>query len=222
MKKASSMIELVITIVVMGIAMMTLPLMLTRVQNNNAFAMQQEILLALKTKIGDIITYKWDENSSTETSNIAIIDVNNSDPELRRFPDTNNTIRVGHINKKKRRKFFSNITSATLPGQWNSDTAFDDIDDFTGTVKFNATGGLDYRFDFNMTTDVGYISDIAQYNGTSIDGFIFSGDKLANVAGSTNIKIITTTARGEDISTFKLQTYSSNIGESQLLRRTYQ
>ncbi len=221
MKKASSMIELVIAIVVMGIAMMTLPLMLTRVQNNNTFAMQQEILLAIKTKIGDIITYKWDENSIAGTSNVAVLDVNNSDSELERFPDNNSTRRVGHINQNKRRKFFSNITAATLPGQWNTGTPFDDIDDFTGTVKFNAVGGLDYRFNFDMTTDVGYIRDIANYKGRSINNFIFSGNKLANAAGSTNIKIITVTVKGKDISSFKLQTYSSNIGGSRLLRRTY-
>ena len=220
MKKASSMIELVIAIVVMGIAMMTLPLMLTRVQNNNAFAMQQEVLLAVKTKIGDIITHKWDENSNVGTGNIAVLDVNNSDSELKRFPDNNSTRRVGHINQNKRRKFFTNITAATLPGQWNTGTTFDDIDDFIGTVDFNATGGLDYRFDFNMTTDVGYISDKVNYSN-DINGFIFSGNKLANAAGSTNIKIITVTVKGKDISSFKLQTYSSNIGESRLERRPY-
>ena len=220
MKKASSMIELVIAIVIMGIAMMTLPLMLTRVQNNNAFAMQQEVLLAVKTKIGDITTFKWDENSILSTSNVAVLDVNNSDSELARFPDNNSTRRVGHIDKNKRRKFFSTNRVATLPGNWSAGTAFDDIDDFIGTVDFNATGGLDYRFDFNMTTDVGYISDDANYSA-NINDFLFNGTKLSNASGSTNIKIITVTVRGEDISSFQLQTYSFNIGESRLLRRPY-
>ena len=216
MKKASSMIELVIAIVVMGIAMMTLPLMLTRVQNNNEFAMQQEILLALKTKIGDIITHKWDERSQVGAGEIAILDVANSDPELIRFPNNSQT-RIGHTDRERRRKFFTNNTR---PGGFGIGVPFDDIDDFIGTVTFNAEDRLDYRFNFNMITNVGYINDNTDYTQNTIT-FTFTGNRQA-VAGSTNIKIITTRVVGVNISTFQLQTYSSNIGESQLLRRTYQ
>ena len=49
MRKAASMIELIIAIVVMGIAVMTLPILLLKTQNNNAYTLQQEIILAART-----------------------------------------------------------------------------------------------------------------------------------------------------------------------------
>ena len=65
-----SMLELVVAIVVMGIVVMSLPLILTQVQNNNAFAMQQEAILAAKAKIGDVLTYEWDANSISQFQNL--------------------------------------------------------------------------------------------------------------------------------------------------------
>ena len=104
MRKASSMIELVIAIVVMGIAVMTLPMMLERTQANNAFAMQQEAILAAKTQIGDIITFPWDENSLSTTSNVvAVLDTDSVGNYQR---EVNTTRRVGHVAQDKRRKFF--------------------------------------------------------------------------------------------------------------------
>ena len=215
LRKASSMIELVIAIVIMGIAVMTLPLMLERVQENNAFAMQQEAILAAKTQLGDMITYPWDENS-LKNNVVAVLDTQSASYQR----EVNTTRRIGHVKQDKRRKFFSNETNASVIGTATNNIT--DIADFDTDVavlnKLNAAdadfaGSLDYRFDFNMTTSVRYIDDTG-----SPTNFIFPD---TNISTTSNIKMITVTLQGDNISTFKLRAYSSNIGESELLRRNY-
>ena len=102
LRNGSSKIKTVVAIIVMGIAMMTLPMMLTTVQNNNAFAMQQEAILMARTQLGDIMTYPWDENSIKNGISI-VLDTTNGDSNLSRFPDSNSTRRIGHIKGDKRR-----------------------------------------------------------------------------------------------------------------------
>jgi type II secretory pathway pseudopilin PulG len=219
MKKASSMIELVIAIVVMGIAMMSLPLMLTRTQSNNEFAMQQEAILAARTQIGDILTYRWDENSTNSKFVSAVLDTNSTN--FKRYPDENSTRRIGHVKGDKRRKFFNAITPATSVahlGNLFDGNDTDDIDDFKDTnktvVDSSEITNLDYRFDFNMTTNVGYVSDAFIPGKT----FVFN---TATLGTTTNIKMVELTLKGAGLSTFKFRAYTTNIGQGQLLRRVY-
>lgn len=194
------MIELVIAIVVMGIAVMTLPLMLERTQTNNAFVMQQEAILAAKTKLGDIITYPWDDNS-LQNDIVAVLDTN-GDNDYNRTAGT--TRRKGHVIQDKRRKFFNAITN---PGDVAGVVS---ISDFNGDSKtLSPTSTLDYRFTIDLNTTVNYVSDSA-----------FAFPTLTQV-GTSNIKMITVEASGDEMSTFRLRAYSANIGESQLLRRNY-
>lgn len=222
MRKASSMIELVIAIVVMGIAMMALPLMLTRTQSNNEFAMQQEAILAARTQIGDILTYRWDENSINSELDSAVLDTDSVNANFERT-DINNTRRIGHVKADKRRKYFTAITPAStnFGDTADGDTFPDDIDDFKDTNKSIITNageetaiGLDYRFDFNMTTNILYVDDTLP----AITPFIF---QKVSAGHTTNIKMVELTLQGNGLSTFKLRAYSANIGQGQLLRRDY-
>jgi len=216
MKKASSMIELVIAIVVMGIAVMTLPLMLERTQANNAFAMQQEAILAAKTQLGDIVTFPWDENSLNTTTNVvAVLDTDSANYQR----EVNTTRRIGHVVQNKRRKFFNNETNASDIGGALTDNIID-IGDFdnsnvslTPAAAGEDAGVLDYRYDFNMTTRVRYIND------TPNTPFAFATD--GNKTLTSNIKMIEVELQGDGLTTFQLRAYSANIGESQLLRRDY-
>lgn len=214
MSKASSMIELVIAIVVMGIAIMTLPLMLTRTQNNNAFAIQQEAILASRTQIGDILTYPWDENSKNNTY---VLDTNST--YFKR--ETNSTRRKGHVKGYKRRKLSSTPTYASSVLGIEVPGVYDDIDDFNSgairkVIETNGTAiaGLDYKFDFNMSTNVVYVKD------NYVNGTIFELNATALIGQTSNIKMIELQAKGGDIN-LKLRAYSTNIGENELLRRTW-
>lgn len=217
MRSAMSMIELVFAIVIMGISVMSLPLILTQVQSNNAFAMQQEAILAAKTKIGDILTYEWDENSYDTTAQRAYVLDTASDAELSRIAGT--TLRVGHVNAENRRKFFGVATNPTTAGTLGNDGNFNDIDDFSGQAATiaatleNAGVGLDYVFTLTLTPTITYAADSANYTVNPLGVFALNPDNNATI---TNIKTISVQVTGGD-QTITLRAFACNIGESTLL-----
>lgn len=236
MRRASSMIELVIAIVVMGIAMMTLPLMLEKVQSSNTFAMQQEALLAARTQLGDITTYPWDENS-LKSNIVAILDVNSTLTPVTLQRDSNTSLRrVGHVFADKRRKFFDPLepnNAATTPANLGIDAGgnIDDIDDFANTttnllapiLAETTDTGLDYKFDdLNMSIFAHYISDAANYSLQDMATFTFPTPASAVTNGSTNIKLIELRLSGTGLdNNITFRTYATNIGESEILRRDF-
>lgn len=227
MRSAMSMIELVFAIVIMGIAVMSLPLILTQVENNNAFAMQQEAILAAKAKIGDILTYEWDDKSYDVTVQRSyVLDTTNGDSELGRVGTTNQ--RVGHINADNRRKLYDstvalNSRSASAIGSDGGD--LDDIDDFSGqattiSATLETAGTLDYVFTtLTLTPTITYAADTANYASSTLGTFILNPADSGTI---TNIKTISVAVSGAQ-NAITLRTFSCNIGESSLLpSRPYQ
>jgi len=218
MKKASSLLELIIAIVVMGIAVISFPTVLMQTQSNNTFALQSEVLLGVRVKLGDILTYRWDENSLVDDKIFVL--VTDGDSELNATAGT--TRRIGHVNADKRRKFSPDLNSSTPVANLGSDSGdLDDIDDFDGSVEtLQATTestNLDYRFtDYNITTSVVYVDDTANYSGTTLSFTL----KDSNISHTSSIKMITLSVSGTDIP-FKLRSYACNIGELELLRKTW-
>ncbi|WP_200763586.1 type II secretion system protein [Nitrosophilus alvini] len=224
MKKSFTMIELIITIVVMAIAMMTVPLILAQVMKSEEFSLNQEALLAGATKIGNVMTYQWDEKNVGELDLKHVLDVAGGDSELNRWPDANSTLRIGHFEGEDRRKFFSTILSASTIGIDDSnETNFpDDIDDFNGrtnTLVVNSASDSDYVKSFTLTTTVKYVSDSADYSQSTVS-FDFS---TSGAATTTNIKMIevkiTDNLNNEEIAAFR--SFATNIGGYKLLQRTF-
>lgn len=220
MRSAMSMLELVFAIVIMGIAVMSLPLLLTQVQTNNAFAMQQEAILAAKTKIGDILTYEWDNHSYDTTAQRSFaLDTANGDIAFSRVGTTNQ--RIGHINVDYRRKLYDatvvlNDRSASAIGADAGD--LDDIDDFSGqattiAATLETAGTLDYVFTaLTLTPTITYASDTATYSNPILT---FTFDPV-NANAITNIKTISVQVTGTN-QNITLRAFSCNIGESTLL-----
>ncbi|KFL34476.1 MULTISPECIES: type II secretion system protein [unclassified Sulfurospirillum] len=225
MRVAMSLIELVFAIVIMGIAVMSLPLILTQVQNNNAFAMQQEAILAGKKTISAILTSAWDiksyPNSDTNVSSPYVLDVSNGDPALDRFPNTN--MRIGHVKTNNRRKFYDSNTSASNI----TENGFNDINSFDGDItkiilEENAKT-LDYVLDFDVKSNISYANDQADYSQKILNNFTFN----PQVHGATtNIKTITVTVRDKSDNNKTMITFHafrSQTGDNILLTtRPYQ
>ncbi len=221
MRKAASMLELIIAIVVMGIAVMTLPILLLKTQSNNAYTLQQEIILAARTKMGDTLTYRWDEHSLVDDKIFVL--KTNGDSELNATIASGFIRRIGHVKGDKRRRFSPDLNSSTPVANLGPDGGdLDDIDDFDGRVDTlelsPQTTSLDYHFtDFNLTTKVVYISDNANYNATNLN---FTFDTNASTTTSS-IKMLTLKVAGPNSIPFTVRSYSCNIGESELLRKAY-
>lgn len=216
-------IELVVAIVVMSIAIMSVPLLLSQTSKTDEFSISQEAILAGATKIGNILTYPWDDKLVGLLSVKYILDVSNGDDELNRsVADTNR--RKGNFKANYRRKFNSNLTFASLTlgraGDTNT-TVYNDLDDFNGTVQTITSGGVgDYIKDFNLTTTIKYISDSANYSLTTLN---FGELNISSSTPSTNLKMIevkvTDPNSNEEITT--LRAFSANIGSYELIYRIF-
>jgi prepilin-type N-terminal cleavage/methylation domain-containing protein len=228
MKRAAfTMIELIITIVIIGIVSLSFPLIMTQTGNNILVAAQQEAVLAAKTYIGTILSYPWDDNTYAEGSltrgMILETDGTSADDEFNRVVDTN--FRAGSIAGDNRRRLIDNSTINKQPttsgagGDWGGNDV-DDIDDFNDkTQDLNvASSDMDYIFQLRLTPTVSYVSDEAVYTSQNLT-FAFNTGSV----GITNIKmvsmnVVNATASAPNVN-IVLRAYSSNIGEIELLER---
>lgn len=225
MRKASSMLELVIAIVVMGIAVMSLPLILTQSQNANAIALQQEVILATKTKLGYILSYEWDANSYDANASVSrVLDTNASTSANAAFYTTT-TIRTGHVQADNRRRLGDTMVAPTADGgaNWGSG-ALGDIDDFDGKTEHTTvvSADMDYIFNLDLNSTVSYISDAPSAGTYNNQDMNFTFNASSTPANPTNIKMIT--VRTVDTSNnvnIILRAFASNIGESGITKKAW-
>jgi len=203
---AFSLIEVVFTIVVVGVIIMSLPSMTSVSSKSIENSLVQEAIFAASAELNQATSYYWDRNSLdvNGTSSLSkVINLNN---------DCNATtkLRPGHINQAKHRTCL-NDTSITTTADTNDTTvqnlnnavgSSDTFEDTTGTFAVSAEG-----YKEALTTDVS----------------ISFADFGAATALNKNIKKITATikdSQGNDI--VVLSTYSANIGEVDYEIRSYQ
>ncbi|MBE0496893.1 MAG: hypothetical protein IBX45_10805 [Campylobacterales bacterium] len=232
MRSAFSMIELVISIVVMGIVVATLPMILLQTQNNLAYALQQEAIMATKAKMGYILAYDWDVNSYEVTSGFTRAlntDGTAADNAFNQVALSVPPRRIGHVqaNGRQRLRDATPTPKGTFLADSNRATGYPDIDDFDGVGENIAVTATDYDVVLRttLTPTINYVSDSlvggVNYNGKILP-FTFA---TAAAAGITNIKMIeirtTDTATGGNTIDLTLRAYASNIGESRTLERTW-
>ncbi len=226
-KKGFTFIELIVAIVVIGIALMSVPLLLSQSSRSDEFSINQEAILAATTKMGDILTYPWNDTNSSGI--LQVFDVTHGDSQLNRYPDINSTRRIGHFKENFRRKFYDNSdniehnASITLGLESHDHGDFNDIDDFNDTNFSVASGGLgDYIQDLNLSVRVFYIrNNDVNYSQSPVLNF---GDiNTTSHIPSTNIKMVEVNVSdghtNQIITTLKA--FSCNIGSYQLLYRTF-
>lgn len=226
MRKATSMIELVFAIVIMGIAVMSLPLVLTQVQNNNSFALRQEVILSIKTKLSYILAYQWDQNSYDALADIERVLTIPSSSDTDVDFNTSTIRRKGHIIADGRRRLFDDLNASTTKANFKNDIVNDDIDDFDGnseTKTIIATALDDFIFNLELNSTVNYIQDTlvaGDYATSSTINFAFNPNNTTT--NRTNIKMITVKATANGIDNpISMYAFSSNIGQSKIAKRTW-
>ena len=229
-----SLVELVLAIVIIAISLMSIPMLIGESSKSNEYSLIQESVMAARTKLGNILTFPWDHNSTRKNSSGAIIGLvvveTNGDSDLNR---TVNTIyRRGHVPLNDRRHYDidSNSTFQLLAqpiGKEAGETTISDIDDFNGTsvsVALTGAAGVKGDFDYlnssdlNITTNVYFLDDNNSYQGAKNINFSF--DVANKVAHTTNIKMIelsVDSAYSKD--PFILRAFSSNIGSNSQLHK---
>jgi prepilin-type N-terminal cleavage/methylation domain-containing protein len=228
-KKAFSMIELVIAIVVIGIVAASFPLILTQTSNNVAFAMQQEAILTAKTYMGTILSYTWDSSSIVldieGNPHVVVLSTNNAV-----FENPGDPLRKGHVDQEKRRVMAYDAASLGLI-EVTPNMVVDPIYKSINNYKKGqpeaienltvVTANNDSIVNIELQSEVDYVNDgnAATYIGKEV-GFNFDD---ADAGRSTNIKMVTVRATSPGIRGINvtLRAYTSNIGELELKEGVY-
>ena len=217
MKKAFTLIEIIFTIVIMAGIFMVIPKLIMIANKNERFAMKQDAYFNAITLTKQASTLPWDENNTNALS--ALKTANNT-------IDCNSTthIRPGSFLSSNGRTCDDSLSASTIGSEEGSDyLLFDDIDDFNGSeVLTTQEGNNRYKIDTQVTyLDGSTISTLAKEMTIDMS-------TMAAIAGSTNIKKLTTTIkyngkkalyRGKVIARFPY--YSANIGQFTLAKREW-
>lgn len=226
-----AMIELIFAIVIIGITLLSAPLILNMSIQSSNVAMQQESIAATASELSLILTYPWDEGDTNDTTGYGILRVTNGDSDL------NITNRLTNdINETYARRFNTGTErlNASLPATFgNADTTNNnDIDDFDGNTRgvslylnseesFLSQNEGEYLKgeNFSLTTTITYGVDTANY--TAASGVDFNNPFAPAAAGSTNIKLIhvelsDNTGEIEHNQSISLYGFACNIGNARI------
>ncbi len=233
-RRGFTMIELIFAIVIIGIVSLTIPVVLINNARQTENNLLHEAVLIAATKMGQTITYPWDENSVNPgtLAKAEVLDVGGGDIELNRNVTAFTTdFRVGHFIEALHRRMtpLNNSRSATPVANLGSDAGDrDDIDDIMADLPVVTTNNAEgYKHNYEVRTVVGYANDAAVY-GNAIIFFNFNPGIVGNV---TNLKVVETSVWREDdpignagvyddeVVTFR--SFAANIGETDYYKRTY-
>ncbi len=216
--KAFTLIEILVSLIIIGIVATTLPLMLqTGVKTAKNSAME-EIFYQEFSLLQLINTMYFDENNTIGDNYYKDLNATGGDSEL--YIEKNATLGkyVGEYNRIGKFELNNNIlrsgTNATVSsigpdGEVSSE--YDDVDDFNGyednvTTAFGTT---------SLQVSVKYIPDDTNYSSNNIT-FNMQNAENNNSANYTNIKLITIHANVNNID-INLSYPSMNIGASKFL-----
>ncbi len=231
MRKGISLIELVLAIVVIAISVMSVPMMLQQGVKNDTFSMMQEAILAARTKMGNILSYQWDDNArevDNEEGRLRALDVLGGDPALDRNSTYYPERRIGHVYNDLRRKMMAAVTYPKV-GADNNISALNDFDAQSTKITWSGVSMPSDRYDYldkdlNLTTHIYYVSDRlmsgSDYNDTTLN-FVFDPSTKFSITdtNSTNIKMIELNVTTSSYPAFIFRTFSSNLGETSLKER---
>ena len=225
LRPAIAMIELIFALVVMGIVMMSAPMLISTTAQSTNVALQQEGINEAASRVNMIMGYAWDENNVDTTYRPPILNVTNGDSAFNKVGSTERRIGIPLESKRTFIRSDTNTTSNLNASTLQSDSGdSDDIDDFTGNISLdlipeaNDNNDIDYveKTTVNINTVVNYSNDSVTggYNQSSINYTPFS-----SASPTTNIKSIIVTLTSTDTTnadvlgkTIILRAFSCNIG----------
>jgi len=237
-----AMLELVFAIVIMGIVLMSAPMLVSQASKASLMGTQQEAIAAGATNFALILTRHWDENDTNESLESPILATTSNTALLKEVNITGlpTGLRVG-MPLLSTRSFLTaigtrlNASSIGADGnETNNSTIFDDIDDYDGDtqnlvnaeVTDTSTGDyVDNQLQFNTT--VSYISDAPTSGNYNMDTLSLDNPFNTPSATSTsNIKMITITVTSnsgvaELRKNIRLRAFSCNIGTYSLAERKF-
>ncbi len=221
-RKAVAMIELIFAIVVMGIAMLAIPMITSQSTKGSESAMMQESISQVASNINAVLAKYWDNENTNPGTQEIILGTNSG----------NFATRLGLVNGYNQRTIIGQTPASNSVTNSAADDpdGSDDISDLNGQIiNLNLYQGQSnevYDGDYidkkiSMTTTVAFAPDNVVVAGNTLT---YNFNPTVNAAGSTNIKrvnIFLTTTETSSVSqnggldTIKqigLNGFSCNIG----------
>jgi prepilin-type N-terminal cleavage/methylation domain-containing protein len=206
MRKGFTLIELILSMVIIAIAFTVLPKILQLAAKVNTQSVREESMYNAIALVGLIQSTPWDENN-TEVDDILLVKSGDSDYTC------SNDYRVGGFYGSRNCKNAKD--ASTLGSDSNDDNSNDDMDDFSSVTAQNYNNSREY----NLSVSVNYVDDIAMSDGSA-----FSTNTQSD---STNTKYIVISDKSnkkqgvlrDTIATFHF--HAMNIGQIQVNKRAW-
>jgi len=172
LKRGIAMIELIFSLVIMGIVLLSAPMLIQQSIRSGNVALQQEAIAAAASQTSVILSMHWDENNNSNQAGVSplfFVDKNNSEEF---YFEHNSTLAIdippkglAGVTGRNSHNSAGDSLPATPLTAWGADdanetllTQFDDVDDYDNT-------------DLNLTVFHGETttSDIGDYVDTSLN-----------------------------------------------------
>ncbi len=197
---AFTMIELIFAIVIISIAVVSLPMMVQVTSRGMESSLVQEAIFAASAELTGATSYYWDKNSMYD-SNLSrysrVIDIGGTCENNASSP--RHRLRLGHIAQPYHRRCLEDNAISTA-----------DINDTTFPNLNNASHGSEIIFTDTTKNSAGY-KETYTSTVTIAQGFSDSNIK--------KITVLVENSSGDDIT--MLSTYSANVGELDYYKRRF-
>ena len=202
---AFTLIELIFAIVVIGITVVSLPMMSQVTAKGIDESIVQEAIFAAATELNEATTHHWDESSFDANASNVYSRVVTTALDGAKGCSSATRLRPGHINQELHRRCTENNTTVS------NATADANISSFNDVAH---SGSNDYIFSDTVTDAAGYkkvyTSSLTISNPVSFGG----------LPNSSDIKKLEVIVSDPDGVVTKLSAYSANIGEIDYYKRT--
>ncbi|MDD3500329.1 MAG: type II secretion system protein [Sulfurovum sp.] len=243
MRRAIAMLELIFAIVILGIVMMSAPMLIATATQSSYVGLQQEAIASAASELGMILTHHWDEGNTDPTRTASILYSPNGNDDLKQ--EMNGTIQTGRragTPTSSSRRFFHSLggtpIQTTAPANLGPDGGDrDDIDDFITAAKTamkeeeSTSTLIGDVVDTGITIEVNvnYLADTpggSTYRGTG-STLTYHNPFSNNIAIDSNIKKVQVRLRSnspeEELQKdIELNAFSCNIGTFQLRQAVFE
>lgn len=212
LKPAIAMIELIFAIVIMGIVLMSAPMLISTAGKSTSVVLQQEGVNQAVSRITMILTYPWDENDTNGSCIPPVLRVTNINSALE--PSTADPARRAGVPVGSKSRTFNSCGADLNASAITADGDLDDMDDFSNTslVQIQDAGGRYIeKGTVSIATAISYGADTANYSGTSISFVPGSGSATSNIK-NIDVNITSTSGIDELNKTIVMHAFSCNIG----------
>ena len=199
-KSAFTMIELIFAIVIIGITVISLPMMTQATSKGMESNLAQEAIFAASAELNQALSYKWDRNSRENPGELSkVIHTSASDCNI-----TNGLQRPGHVHRLCLNNDAITPTVDATVGDWLDGKQVSGVDIFEAGTISDASG---YKEQYTMDIDVATKDFDSSYStGSNMKEVKVSVKKLVNSIPKDYVL---------------LRTYSANIGETEAAKRRF-